>query len=83
MQEKTVTFGRAMGEDISGRKPENNRVSQTGSAIPMQGPRETGDGTARLPAGPILENELRKFSKGGIIRAGNGANQIHLEQNAR
>lgn len=40
-----------MGEDISGRKPENNRVSQTASAVLVQGPRETGDGTAKLPSG--------------------------------
>lgn len=40
-----------MREEISGKKPENNGVSQIGIAVPMQGLRELGDGTARCPVG--------------------------------
>lgn len=43
-----VTFKNAVGEEISGKKPENNVVSQIGIAVPMQG---LGNGTARYPMG--------------------------------
>lgn len=47
-----VTFKSAMREEISGKKPENNGVSQIGIAVPMQGLRELGDdGTARCLVG--------------------------------
>lgn len=41
-----------MREEISGKKPENNGVSQIGIAVPMQGLRELGDdGTTRCLVG--------------------------------
>lgn len=49
---------------------------------PVQGPKDMGDGTARLPAWPILDSQLRKSSAGGMMRASNDDNLIHLEQNA-
>lgn len=58
-----VTFESAVGGELSGRKLENNSVSQIGSAISKQGPR--GAGTARDSGRGwpehILGNWLRMF----------------------